>query len=123
MRSASASAGFATHSPPACRSAVRGDGFEAASSYHHDNPRTADSTFSNSSLQPEQHMTVPDRPEPADDELLAYLLELLSAEDTERVELASIADDEVAARLRIVETDLVDGYVRGALTGATLAQF
>jgi hypothetical protein len=74
-------------------------------------------------LQPEQHMTVPDRPEPADDELLAYLLELLSAEDTERVELASITDDEVAARLRIVETDLVDGYVRGALTGATLAQF
>ena len=68
-------------------------------------------------------MTVPDRSEPADDELLAYLLELLSAEDTERVELASITDDEVAARLRIVETDLVDDYVRGALTGATLAQF
>ena len=68
-------------------------------------------------------MTVPDRSEPADDELLAYLLELLSAEDTERVELASITDDEVAARLRIVETDLVDDYVRGALTGVTLAQF
>ena len=68
-------------------------------------------------------MTVPDRSEPADDELLAYLLELLSAEDTERVELASITDDEVAARLRIVETDLVDDYVRGGLTGATLAQF
>src|SRR4029079_7684830 len=68
-------------------------------------------------------MTVPDRFEPADDELLAYLLELLSAEETERGELASITDDEVAARLRIVETDLVDDYVRGALTGVTLAQF
>jgi hypothetical protein len=68
-------------------------------------------------------MTVPDQSQPADHELVAYLLELLSEEDTERVELASISDDEVAARLRMTETDLVDDYVRGALTGATLARF
>ena len=66
-------------------------------------------------------MTVPIEYEPADDELLAYLLELLSAEDTERVELASITDD--GGGRFVVETDLVDDYVRGALTGATLAQF
>jgi hypothetical protein len=68
-------------------------------------------------------MTVPDQSPPADHELVAYLLELLSEEDTERVELASISDDEVAARLRVAETDLVDDYVRGAITGVTLAQF
>jgi hypothetical protein len=68
-------------------------------------------------------MPVPNPPEPDDDELQAYLLNLLSEADTEGVELASVTDDVVAARLRIVETDLVDGYVRGALTGATLAQF
>src|SRR3954466_14334621 len=50
------------------------------------------------------------------DNLLAgYVLGLLSDDDRERVEEASIADDDVASRLRIIENDLVDGFVRGTL--------
>ena len=44
-------------------------------------------------------------------------------EDAERLDEASIVDDEIAARLRMVEHDLVDAYVRGRLTGDTLARF
>ena len=57
------------------------------------------------------------------EELVRYLLGLLPDEVTERIDEASIADDEVAARLRIVETDLIDSYVRGQLTGARLERF
>jgi hypothetical protein len=52
-----------------------------------------------------------------------YLLGLLYDEDAERLDERSIADDQVAARLRVVEDDLVDSYVRGALRGDTLARF
>ena len=62
-------------------------------------------------------MSFPHDYEPGDDELVRYLLGQLSDEDTERLDEASIVDDEVAARLRIVETDLIDSYVRGKLTG------
>jgi hypothetical protein len=55
--------------------------------------------------------------------LVRYLLGLLGPEDAERVDEASIVDDEIAARLRIVEHDLVDAYVRGTLAGETLARF
>jgi hypothetical protein len=58
-----------------------------------------------------------------DQELVRYLLKLLPDEDAERLDEASIDDDEVAARLRIVEDDLVDAYVSGALTGVMLEQF
>ena len=51
------------------------------------------------------------------------MLGLLPDEATERLDEASIADDEVAARLRSVETDLIDSYVRGQLAGATLERF
>jgi len=59
-----------------------------------------------------------------DDEVLTrYVLGLLPDADRERVDEASIADDEVASRLRIAETDLMDGYVRGTLGGETRKQF
>jgi hypothetical protein len=58
-----------------------------------------------------------------DEELVRYVLGLLPAGVTERLDEASIADDEVAARLRIAETNLIDSYVRGQLVGATLERF
>jgi len=58
-----------------------------------------------------------------DDELVRYVLGLLPDEARERLDEASIADDDVAARLRTAETDLVDSYVRGQLSGATLERF
>jgi hypothetical protein len=58
-----------------------------------------------------------------DQMLIQYLLGRLEPEDAERLDEASMVDDEIAARLRMVEHDLVDAYVRGSLTGETLARF
>ena len=58
-----------------------------------------------------------------DDELVRYVLGLLPEEARQRLDEASIADDEVAARLHAAETNLVDSYVRGQLSGATLERF
>jgi hypothetical protein len=59
-----------------------------------------------------------------DDQLLTrYLLGALPAEETERLDELSIADEEVAARLSAVEYDLVDAYVRGETRGEDLARF
>lgn len=59
-----------------------------------------------------------------DDELLTrYLLGTLTEDDAERVDELSIVDDHVAWRLRAVENDLVDAYVRGDLRDETLARF
>jgi hypothetical protein len=58
-----------------------------------------------------------------DDELVRYLLGLLPDETRERLDEASIVDDELAARLHAVETNLVDRYVRGQLSGATRDRF
>ena len=55
--------------------------------------------------------------------LQQYLLGLLPEAATERLDEASIVDDEVAARLRVVETDLVYAHVRGQLAGETLERF
>jgi hypothetical protein len=52
-----------------------------------------------------------------------YLLGQLSEPETERLDELSITDDECADRLRAVEHDLVDAFVRGELHGATLEQF
>ena len=46
-----------------------------------------------------------------DDQHQGYLLGP-SEEDAERLDEASITDDEVAGRLRVVENDLVDAYER-----------
>jgi hypothetical protein len=59
-----------------------------------------------------------------DDEILTqYLLGSLTEEKTEQLDELSIADDEMAARLQVIENDLVDAYVRGELAGKALKQF
>jgi hypothetical protein len=68
-------------------------------------------------------MSVPQESERDDDLLTRYVLGLLSEEEREQVDEASIVDDEVAARLRSVENDLIDGYVRGTLGKETLKRF
>lgn len=60
---------------------------------------------------------------PDDDALVDYLLGTLSADDTERLDELSVADDEVAWRLQAAENDLVDAYVAGRLSGARLERF
>jgi hypothetical protein len=50
-----------------------------------------------------------------DRQLIRYLLGLLPENEAQRYDEQSIVDDDVAARLRQVENDLVDAYVRGTL--------
>jgi hypothetical protein len=65
----------------------------------------------------------PGRSGVSDEYLVRYILGLLPESETERLDEASIADDEMAERLRIVEDDLIDAYVRGNLEGETLERF
>jgi hypothetical protein len=58
-----------------------------------------------------------------DQHLVRYVLGLLPEDQTEFLDEASIADDELAARLVCVENDLIDTYVRGALSGALRERF
>jgi hypothetical protein len=58
-----------------------------------------------------------------DQQLVRYLLRLLPDEEADRLDELSISDDDVAWRLRMVENDLVDAYVSGALTGERLERF
>jgi hypothetical protein len=58
-----------------------------------------------------------------DQVLVRYLLGALPEEEAERLDGLSIADDAFAWRLNAVEDDLVDGYVRGELSGENLARF
>lgn len=58
-----------------------------------------------------------------DQVLVRYLLGTLPEEEAERFDGLSIADDAFAWRLNAVEDDLVDGYVRGELSGENLARF
>ena len=65
-----------------------------------------------------------DRPIRSDDQqLVRYLLGQLPDEDTERLDEASVVDDDVAVRLRVAEHDLVDSYVAGTLDRVMLAPF
>jgi hypothetical protein len=59
----------------------------------------------------------------SDDELVRYLLQALPQEDVERIDELSITDEEMAWRLRVVEDDLVDSYVKGNLDGERRSQF
>jgi hypothetical protein len=52
---------------------------------------------------------------PDDRQLIRYLLGLLPDDEAERYDEQSIVDDDMAARLRLIENDLVDAYVRGTL--------
>jgi hypothetical protein len=58
-----------------------------------------------------------------DQQLVRYLLGLLSEDEADRIDELSVVDDDLAARLRVVEDDLVDAYVRGALSGDALKRF
>jgi hypothetical protein len=58
-----------------------------------------------------------------DQYLVRYLLGSLPPEDAERLDELSISDGDFSWRLREVENDLVDAYVRSELAGETLAQF
>ncbi|HEY2908164.1 MAG TPA: hypothetical protein VGJ29_19825 [Vicinamibacterales bacterium] len=58
-----------------------------------------------------------------DQRLVRYLIGALTEDETERLDELSIADDRLAADLRVVENDLVDAYARGALSGDTLHGF
>jgi len=62
--------------------------------------------------------------EPAlNDQLVQYVLGLLPEAETERLDEASVADDALASRLRVVEHDLVDAYVSDTLDRETRARF
>jgi hypothetical protein len=58
-----------------------------------------------------------------DQYLVRYLLGALPADEAERLDELSIANDDFAWRLRGIENDLVDAYVRSELTEETLQQF
>lgn len=58
-----------------------------------------------------------------DENLRRYLLGSLTEGKTEQLDELSFTDDEMAARLQVIENDLIDAYVRGELSGKTLAQF
>src|SRR5262245_34596335 len=55
--------------------------------------------------------------------LLHYLLGLLPEDETERLDEASITNEDIAARLSLVEDDLVDAYVTGTLDEDTRGHF
>ncbi|MCI0412329.1 hypothetical protein L0222_05940 [bacterium] len=52
-----------------------------------------------------------------------YLLGTLPEAEMERLDQLSVTDDDFAQRLRDVENDLMDAYVRGELSGNTLVSF
>src|SRR5262245_27563546 len=58
-----------------------------------------------------------------DQRLVRYLLELLPEDERDRLDEDTIVDDDLAARLRIVEDDLVDAYASGTLAGETRERF
>ena len=58
-----------------------------------------------------------------DDRLTRYLLGALPEADTEQLDELSVVDDDLADRLRVAETDLIDAYVRGTLCGERLERF
>jgi hypothetical protein len=68
-------------------------------------------------------MSLPLPPAADDQVLVRYLVGALAGEETERLDELSVVDDDLAARLRGVENDLVDAYVRGELSGETLEGF
>jgi anti-sigma factor RsiW len=68
-------------------------------------------------------MSVPHESGRDDQQLVRYLLGLLPDEDAERVEELTFTDEEVAGRVRAVEHDLVDAYVRGTLPAERRQQF
>ena len=60
---------------------------------------------------------------PDDRLLVRYLLGSLDDIEAERLDELSISDDGVASRLKAVENDLVDGFVRHELSAETMDRF
>jgi hypothetical protein len=60
---------------------------------------------------------------PDDRQLLRYLLGRMPPEQSERLDEASIVDDHIASRLRVLEDDLIDDYVRDTLDRKTRYYF
>ena len=58
-----------------------------------------------------------------DDTLIRYLLSALPEDHLERIDQEAVADDDLAARLQLVEDDLVDAYANGLLKGRELERF
>ena len=58
-----------------------------------------------------------------DEHLIRYLVGLLDDEASERLDELSIGDDQFASRLRAVENDLVDAYVRDELSAEIRDRF
>jgi len=58
-----------------------------------------------------------------DQEIVEYLLGTLPAEQAERYDELSVANEEFATVLSACEKDLVDAYVAGELSGSTLQRF
>jgi anti-sigma-K factor RskA len=58
-----------------------------------------------------------------DDQLVRYLLGLLTEQEAEEIDALFVADDEMAGRLQALENDLIDEYVSGTLTGQNVQQF
>jgi hypothetical protein len=58
-----------------------------------------------------------------DQAVIQYLLGGATEEQTELLDRLSVADEDFARRLQALEDDLVDGYVRGELSGETLQRF
>jgi hypothetical protein len=61
--------------------------------------------------------------DPDDEEILRYLLGLLTEDQAEWLDQLSTTSDDVAWRVRVVENDLVDAYVSGALDEGTRERF
>jgi len=68
-------------------------------------------------------MPSPDKNVFEDQYLVRYLVGALPAEEADRLDQLSVVDDDFAWRLREIENDLVDSYVRSELNGETLARF
>jgi hypothetical protein len=68
-------------------------------------------------------MPSPDKPLYDDQIVVQYLLGSIPEEEAGRLDELSIANDDFAERLRAVENDLVDAYVRGGLSGESLDRF
>lgn len=58
-----------------------------------------------------------------DEQLVQYLLGAVPEPEAERLDQLSVTDDEFAQRLSAVEYDLVDGFVKGELSGEILEKF
>ena len=68
-------------------------------------------------------MSSPDWPQYDEELVVQYLLGSIPEEEATRLDELAFVNDEFAERLRAVEYDLVDAYVKGELSGEVLDRF